>query len=216
MERNFPLNKRLYAVPIRRTFRGIWPLVGRILLGVWLCASCETSPMATTPFLAPPVNALPQNDLIGQRLIRQIKECRGRTTQTLEKDPVAELLLIYVSSGRDFRPPTGPDGYLLRVIPLNKEYHPISVEAEVTIALYRERDFLKNRSWPDPLRIWQMPRQQIKNHWVISPDLDGYLFRLDWGLQDPGPGNYRFLVRFVYESKNKTITICRAMTFQHG
>ena len=214
MERNSLLNKRFYAIPPNHPARSRCQVFLVVLLLGWSCASCEMSSKKAPHSLAPPVNALPQNDLLGRRSIHQVRECFGKTTQTSQNDPVAELLLIYVSSGRDFRTPPGPDGYLFRIVPLNKDYHPIPVEAEVTIALCRERDFVKNRPGFDPIRIWQISRQQIENHWVISQDLDGYLFRLDWGLQSPAPGNYRFLVRFDYLSNEKTITICRAMTFQ--
>jgi hypothetical protein len=186
---------------------------GAALLFSGLSVSCEPTQKSPQP-LAFPVPALQQNDLLGRRSISQVKECYGKTKQNLENDPVAKLLLIYISSFRDFREPPGPDGYLFRIIPLNIEYHPIPVEADVTIALYRDRDFGKTQPWPGPLRIWQIPQNQIEKHWVISQELDGYLFRLDWGPQGPGLGNYRFLVRFEYLHNGKNITICRAMPFQ--
>jgi hypothetical protein len=214
MERNSIFNKRICSVlaPNGSPCRGI--IIAGLLLITWLCASCAKLPQAAPPLLAPPVNALSQNDLLGRQSISQVKECIGNTTQPSEKDPVAELLLIYVSSRRDFRAPEGPDGYLFRLVPLDKSYHPIPVKAEVTIALYRDQEWVKSHPGSDPLRIWQIPTQQIENHWVISQDLAGYFFRLDWGLQGPGPGNYRVLVRFDYFYNEKNITICRAMTFQ--
>jgi len=214
MERNITLNKSICSLPAHNGYPCRWIIIAGVLLIAWLCASCETSPKATPPVLAPPVNALPQNDLLGRQSISQVKECFGMTAQPSEKDPVTELLLIYVSSGRDFRAPEGPDGYLFRIVPLEKSYHPKPAKAKVTIALYRDQELDNNQPLSEPLRIWQIPRQQIENHWVISQDLDGYLFRLDWGLQGPGPGNYRFLVRFDYFHNEKNITICRAMPFQ--
>ena len=214
MERNFTFNKNIHTVPAHHGSPHKWILFSGVFLTAWLCVSCETTTKTNSQSIAPPVNALRQDDLPGARTVFQAKECSGNITQTSENDPVAELLPIYVSSFRDFRPPPGPDGYVFRIIPLDKSDHPIPVKAEVTIALYWDQDLEKNQPVPDPLRIWQVPRQQIEHHWVISQDLDGYLFRLDWGPQGPGPGNYRFLVRFDYLHNEKHITICRAMTFQ--
>ncbi len=214
MERNLTFNKSSTTKRIHLGSPGNWILGIGVFLTAWLCTSCTTSPKSAPTSLAPPVNALPQTDPIGRRAINQVQECVGKTTFSSEKNSVSELLLIYVSSQRDFRAPAGPDGYLFRIVPLDKSYRPIPVKAEVTIALYRDQEVVKSQPLPEPVRIWQIPRTEIENHWVSSQDLDGYLFRLDWGLQGPGPGNYRLLVRFDYIQEQKNLTICRAMLFQ--
>ena len=126
------------------------------------------------------------------------------------KKIVADMLLFYVSSGRDFREPAGLDGYVIRVVPLDKKFRPVRVDGTVEIVLARESG---PPGTAKVLRRWRIGPEGLEEYWLQTSLLDGYAFRLDWGENDPGVGMYRLVVKLNYRGKKVTEIICRELVF---
>jgi len=150
---------------------------------------------------------------------------------------VSELVLTYISTGRDFYEPKGPDGFVLRVTPLDGRYQTVQTVANITIILYGakggqgERDrntSLEYRKVPPsrntslkyrkvslirPLRLWRVPENELADYWMPSRLLNGFLFRLEWVREVP-LGDYVLSVIYDRQEQNGTQTICREVFFQ--
>ncbi|MBN1844065.1 MAG: hypothetical protein JW810_00150 [Sedimentisphaerales bacterium] len=179
--------------------------------------SCQApgNPAAGPLVLADPVAPLAGTDPASQQAAGQLAFCGAPDASSAAGGPVMELLLAYVSSGRDFREPPGPDGYLLRLIPLDDRYRPLPIDGLVTVGLYDEEGLdqaPERRSLP--ILIWRIETGQLGAYWVPARTLDGYFFRLDWGRIRPGPGNYRLVVHVQYRKDEQTFRFCREMSFQ--
>ena len=122
-------------------------------------------------------------------------------------DGVVELVLSYVSSGRDFQAPAGPDGYVLRVLAFDKEFRPVQVAGDVSIGLFEQGGVR-------PVRVWYAGVRRLGEYWLPTRLLDGYVFRLGWGESAPVVGNYVLFVRLRYRDGDSTKTICQEISFQ--
>jgi hypothetical protein len=140
--------------------------------------------------------------------------CLRSATALSSLTGVTHLVLIYASGGRDFRDPPGPDGYILRVIPLDKDRHPTSVSAEVHIGLFDNPPRPNSQGRLIPIQQWFLDAKQLKNYWRRDALLDGYLFPLDWGESSTPPGRYLFLVYMNHPKKNNS-AVCQQITFQN-
>jgi len=125
----------------------------------------------------------------------------------------AELVLSYIGAGRDFREPVGPDGYVLRVFPLDGQAAPLNRPADVTIALF-ETKAQGTGEGAGPLRIWRVSSDALTQYWVRGRLLDGYLFRLDWGRQNVAAGRYVLFVRLDYGTGPDAGAICGEISFE--
>jgi hypothetical protein len=129
--------------------------------------------------------------------------------------PVKELLLVYANAGRDFMDPSGVDGYLLRVIPVNHDYQPARIKGRLSVYLYENPSAAEGDPKSTPIRVWQIPAAQLDAYWVKSSLLDGYTLPLDWLSPPPSDsGQYLFLVQFRVENKNGNFLICNTLNFQ--
>ena len=147
----------------------------------------------------------------------------SESSPTPTDGPIADLVLAYVSTGRDFRntgdsaepntptydTPPQPQGYVIRAIPLDQKLQPILLPAELTILMYPTQ-----LATIHPLRTWHVEAAQSSMHWIRSSLLDGFLLRLDWGQPPPGPGVYRLALRMTYENKKAKQTIYRDILFE--
>jgi hypothetical protein len=206
---NFPphnlLHRRHYCQPIL-------PVV--LSLVIFLNGGCLSAKSRKIPTeLAVPVLPTHWDNPTASVKFREFQQCLYNSSQTLPAGPVAEVLLTYVSAGRDFHAPQGPDGYVLRIIPLDKNYRPVRGAADVNIVLAAETSRKNGSTLSTPVCFWQISAQNLEAHWTTSHLLDSYLFRLEWGTHQPGPGDYRFLVSYAYKHKKLTKTICREITF---
>jgi len=200
-------------VPHRlKLLRGVLAATFPVILLIGGCQPLKSPDIVTT--LAEPVLGIKANDIAAQTERTEFHDCLEESEQPLGNGPVREVLLTYINAGRDFRDPQGPDGYVLRIIPLDNKYRPVPVPAEINIALYPATVAKNNSTYDPPMRFWRISAPDLARHWTPSALLDGYLLRLDWGEISPGPGNYILLVSFSYKHKKNVTTICRIMTFQ--
>lgn len=128
---------------------------------------------------------------------------------------VTELLLVYSNTGRDFQAPDGTDGYLLRVIPINRRYQLARIDGNLSVFLYEERSLVEDNEALLPIRIWQIPSVDLDHYWLKTSMLAGYTLPLAWDSPPPaGTGRYIFLVQFRYEIQQEHYLICNTLTFQ--
>ena len=180
-----------------------------LFLAAVLISGCQSSKAPDQPLrLAEPI--APQAETI----LEPWNDCFEKPQPSGQKRLVTEMLLSYLNRGRDFRGPQGPDGYLLRVILLDRNSRPVRIPADVTVALFAETGQKNYPARDRPVRLWQIRASNLDEYWTPSNLLDSYLFRLDWGPVGPGPGNYRFLVRLSYKQQNIRETLCSEITFQ--
>ncbi|MFC1782122.1 hypothetical protein ACFL02_00885 [Planctomycetota bacterium] len=182
----------------------MWGLIGR----------APTDAPLAAPSLANPILPLPPQEWTADDAREFYNGCFN-APQT--PDPTAllgELLLSYKNSGRDFRDPPGPDGYVLQVIPVDRKYQPVQLIGRCTIILFNEPALNPDGSTGRPLYIWRILEQDLAKYWTPTHLLKGYLFKLDWGLEDPGPGNYELWVFLKYRNNNVVAGECRSLSFQ--
>jgi hypothetical protein len=183
-------------------------------LVIFLIGGCLSAKSQNIPTkLAEPVLGIYWDNPTASIKLREFQQCLYSSNQTLPTGPVAEVLLTYVNAGRDFHTPQGPDGYVLRIIPLDKNYRSVRGAADVNIVLVAETSRKTGSTLSTPVCFWHISAQNLNAHWTTSHLLDSYVFRLEWGTHPPGPGDYRFLVSYAYKHKKLTKTICREITF---
>jgi hypothetical protein len=126
---------------------------------------------------------------------------------------VADVLLSLTTVGRDFRPPAGADGYVLRMTPLNKKAQPLPIVADVTILLCDDSR-LADPSAPPPLHAWHITAESLPDYWAAGTLLDGYLFRLDWADSSVPPGRYRLIISLMDRGDRTKRGFCQEITFE--
>ncbi|MBN1437406.1 MAG: hypothetical protein JW936_10050 [Sedimentisphaerales bacterium] len=144
-----------------------------------------------------------------------MQSCAAISEAELDRLPAnlaRELVVLYANSGRDMFGPDGPDGYVIRVIPLSGQSSSVSTPAEINLALFREvaseDGFLLV-----PVKVWIVPMEQAEQYWFTAQMLDGYLFRLAWGGDDPGLGRYRLVARLNYSYWGREYSVCGYVDF---
>ena len=173
----------------------------------------------------------PVPPLAGEVVTRLYQQARSKCDNAMPvvggKDGVSELVLTCVSAGRDFCEPKGPDGFVLKVTPLDRHYQTVQAAANITIILYGaqgEQDrntSLKYRKVPPkyrkappgrPLRLWYVPANELADYWMPSRLLNGFLFRLEWVREVP-PGDYILSVIYERQERAGTQAICQEVFF---
>ena len=128
-------------------------------------------------------------------------------------DAVAEIALSYLSRGRDFREPEGPDGYVLRMVLMDEGYNSVAVEGDLIVALFAELAEEENQAALRPLRYWQLPGRFFSRYWLKGKLLNSYLLRLDWGPDEMPKGNYILAVRLRYKQGQENRVLGAEMPF---
>lgn len=184
-----------------------------------LAVGCSPRPSNGTVTVAGTL--MPLDPGVGGPTLHPGSLCRGhagqaaRTNNTApvqQSGPIEELIAIYVETGRDFHEPIGPDGYMLRVIPLDRELVPVHRPAQVTIGLFATGPTGEPIQGP-PLRVWQVGERSLQDYWVPTRLLDGYLFRLDWGPTALERGRYVLCVRLDDRGTDGFSSVCAAIGF---
>ena len=206
-------------------FRGNDSLGGRILLGElragWVAlvvllaggmgslCGCEGAGQAKRVELAGVIDPMSSRDGAGVGLgaVRAGWSEQEAAWGAVQGDGLAELVLIYVSSGRDFEAPAGPDGYVLRMLAFDQESRSVKVAGDVSIGLFEQGRVR-------PMRVWYVGVGRLGGYWLPTRLLDGYVFRLGWGESVPVVGNYVLFVRLRYRDGDSTKTVCREISFQ--
>jgi hypothetical protein len=178
---------------------------GTTLILMWGC---------TTPFLKMPSHLADPVPPVGPgvSVTALMNDCIS-FGQNHRPKGLADVLLSLTTASRDFRPPAGTDGYVLRMIPLNKKAQPLPIVANVTILLC-EDSRLADTSAPPPLRTWHIAAESLPDYWAAGTLLDGYLFRLDWADTPVPPGRYRLIVRLMDRGDKINRGFCQEITFE--
>ena len=129
--------------------------------------------------------------------------------------PLDRMMMFYMDTGRDFRPPVGLDGYLVQIVPLDKKNHPFRISrAIVTIGLYSNEP---NAPIPPenapPLRLWQVISPQLDRYWTTATLLNGYSLPLAWGETPLPPGQYYINVQVSYQTGGEWRNHAGQLTF---
>ena len=182
---------------------------------LWALIGCTPTDAPSVPSpLAGPIFPLPPQEWTADDAREFYNAC---FTAPQPPDPTAllgELLLSYINNGRDFREPPGPDGYVLQVVPVDRKYQPVQLIGRCTIILFEEPALKSDGSTGRPLYIWRILEQDLPQYWTPAHLLKGFLFKLDWGLEGPGPGNYELWVFLKYINENVVAGECRSLSFQ--
>ncbi len=145
-----------------------------------------------------------------EQIQNAIRQCPRKASSIL---PVSELVITSIEQGRDFREPIGPDGFLLRLIPLSPENKPVKIPAEITIFLFSGEAAKIDITSDKPVRTWYVPTSRAQTLWRPSILLEGFLLRLDWG-ERLANGTYLFVVHVRYPHKNHASSICQKLPFE--
>ena len=140
--------------------------------------------------------------------------CLDEQPKLPEDAPVARIILFYMTSGRDFNESIGPDGYVLRLVPLDKKSRSVQVDGEVIIGLFADSAQKSDISKSKPLICWRITEDILSQYWARTSLLDGYVFRLDWGEAQLRPGSYQLAVQVRYQHRGTVWSICREVSFQ--
>lgn len=109
-----------------------------------------------------------------------------------DKD-VKDFLFIASPKGRDWRAPVGPDGYLLRIILLDRDEKPIRKDGRIQAFLVRNHGD-KNA---EAVCAWDIPQEAMDDYYDDS-DWPGYVLPLDWGKgQETPEGCYLLVIRWT-------------------
>jgi len=155
---------------------------------------------------------LPLTGEAATRLYQQAgSKCENPCSAESSGCRVSELVLTCASTSRDFHKPKGPDGFVLRVTPLDGHYQTVQTAADMTIILHGAKGDQAERG--RPLRVWHVPASELADYWMPSRLLNGFLFRLEWVREIP-PGDYILSVIYERQEKTETQTICREVFFQ--
>ncbi len=122
------------------------------ILVVFLTASCATKQNITTPVPSPVLSVssdainlyYPVKYPANNHASRTTPSFAPRALDAKDKAPVTEIIIKYISTARNFHKPAGPDGYVIQIIPLNNQYHPIEQPADITICLFDDSPYVKN------------------------------------------------------------------------
>ena len=176
-----------------------------VLLMTLLAAGCRsadrTALAPTRRPLAPALLPLPRESSRGAAE----RDCGEQTIPAPGR--IADLVVAYVSTGRSFQihddgndsdtpdqqasaVTSLPDGYVIRVIPLDRQLRPAFAQAQLTIDLYAVGAGPLGQAGNRPLLTWQVAPSTAGLYWVKTRLLDGYVLRLDCGGHGPTPGRY--------------------------
>jgi len=190
--------------------------LGLVLLGLSGCQS-QNRPDHRTVRLEP-IAPMPLSNQLSETqpaFPSLTGSCSEATLNQKPDSPITELLLVYNNTGRDFQAPDGMDGYLLRVIPINRKYQLTRIEGSLSVFLYDDLSQAENNKDLLPIRFWQIPSVDLDHYWLETSLLDGYTLPLAWDSPPPaGTGRYIFLVQFRYEIQQEHYLICNTLTFQ--
>ncbi len=150
---------------------------------------CRSLPAASSELAAPL-----EPWAMGQTCGDVPADCTVKRPPSTGHSEATELILTYVGTGRDFKDPGVPAGFVLRVIPLNDAARPTSLQTDLIISLLKSTSDSKDKL-SESLLCWRVSRDSLARHWVRSRLLDGYLFRLAWGTEPVAPGEYLLLVQ---------------------
>lgn len=129
------------------------------------------------------------------------------------KTGVRELVLRYLTSGRDFAGAQGPDGYVICVTPLDIKWRVRQIGNKMTVGLFnseKEDEITESNA----LFLWQLKSDRLRRYWTTTSLLDGYVLRLSWGDYDPGTGSYLLVVMLEVGSGGKAASICQKIEFE--
>ena len=175
----------------RPSYRQAVPLLA-VLAAVWLAGGCQgqrRNGMDNADALAAPVQPTWQRHaasaLIAESPQASVQPCS-----------IQDIVLSYLNTGRHFDAPdpnadpiedAAPQGYVLRVIPLDATYRAICLTGTaMRISLYAADADTSAR----PLMNWIIAPEDLNAYWTRTQLLDGYLVRLSWGTHDPSCGDY--------------------------
>ena len=185
---------------------GTWNLVLMVLTG------CPAAVLPAAP-LAAPVAPIAPADWTPEEAQEFSQACFSAPEPLNRTDPIAEVVFNFNHGLRDFRPPAGPDGYILQIIPLNRDFKSTPLTGRLTFILFAGSALTQDGSIGSPVHIWRIDPSDLRQYWRPSALLECYLFQLDWGEVLPQPGNYEFVVHIAYEQDHKVVNICRAVSF---
>jgi len=190
------------------------------LTGLVLLLNLVLSPLTgcTNPVLppvapAPPVTPIAPADWTPRDAQTFSHACFAPAELNSQTDAVTEVLFNYNDGPRDFRPPEGPDGYILQIIPLNGEFKSTPLNGQMTFVLFAGSALNEDGAIGTPVNIWRVEKQNLEQYWMPTHLLQGYLFQLDWGAVTPKRANYEFVVHIAYEHDNQVVNICRTLSF---
>ena len=188
-----------------------WRSLVRVLLPavlVSLCPACQSQRGREPLRLAAPVGP----DV--QAIAFAYDDCTEKADRSGKQSAIRELLLTYVNSGRNFDNQTGPDGYVLRVIPLDQASRPRQAETDLHIALFARYEDASASSVEKQRLTWTVPAARLPEYWVRTRMLDGYLLRLSCRDRLPPPGEYVLRVRLLDGQEPNQTWICQKISFQ--
>jgi len=184
-------------------------ILNLVLVGLTGC----TAPVLPSAPWAIPVAPIAPADWTPDDAQEFSQACFSAPEPLDQASPIAEILFNYNDGPRDFRPPQGPDGYILQIIPLDSDFKSTRLTGRLTFILFAGSALRPNGSIGQPVNIWRVAQQDLAQHWMPTHLLESYLFQLDWGDVIPEPGNYEFVVHIVYEHDGQAVNICRALSF---
>lgn len=175
---------------------------------------CQAPPPSGVDYLAPPIAPFSTLAAAGPTSYAELRQnCPGSHLDNVPRSAISDLVLMYDSSGREFRQPAGPDGFVLRVIPLGHASVPLDQPADFTIAAFPgEPDRIDTAT--RPVRTWRLPAPAAQRHWTHFQPLAGYIFRLDWGPVPLPTGRYLLLVRLEEHRRGRTRALCSQIAFE--
>ena len=184
----------------------IWNLILMALAGC-------TATVLPSVQLAAPAPPIAPADWTSDDAQEFSQACFGAPQPLNQNDPIAEVLFNYNNGPRDFRPPEGPDGYILQIIPLDNDFKSTPLTGRLTFILFAGSALKPDGSIGQPVNIWRIAQPDLAQYWMPTHLLKSYLFQLDWGEVIPEPGNYEFVVHIAYEHDHQVVNICRALSF---
>ena len=166
------------------------PLIAVGLVG------CAGRPLIDTP-LSPPLSPAPSPGAQAAQWYFAW-EAQG---DLIEPSGPQGMLLICSGEGREWRSPSGPDGYVVRVVLLDAKGRPVRSDGEFQAFLVHE----PAGPDPDPLLAWSVPKSEAtqRYHEGITA---GYLLELDWGTDIRPPRGQKMLVIRWLGSEQQRIT----------
>lgn len=137
----------------------------------------------------------------------------GSCVEPVPGDVIHEMLLTYISRGRDFTPPGGADGYVLRVILLDDEFNSLPIKGSLFVGLFSAQQGRNDSGLRSALLRWRIAPGTLERYWYEGNVLSSYLLRLDWADETPLKGNYILAVRFEYMQGQEKRILCHEIPF---